>query len=469
MLRPVAFLHRYTAVAVGWLMTLWCLSGFVMMYQEYPELTNAERLRGLAPLVLAGCCQDPLALPATRDLAGARINMVSGVPMLRVPGSTAPVDLRSGQPVELRTTTQVHDIAVDFGRGAGISNTPTELPFDEVDQWTLLSARRNQSVHHLAFNDDSAAEIYIDANSGEVIQDTNRRERTLAWMGAIPHWLYLSALRSKPRIWTQVVIWTAVAGTFLTVAGLFLGISRLNLRGARMFPFRGLWNWHHIAGVFFGVLTLTWVFSGLMTMNPWGLLESSDDGAYTGDLRGAAQWEDLQRFLVDHGPGMTQFVELRVVPFNGAFNVMAFRKDGTSTRLDSTASRAEVQRADIETAAAKLGAPVRSLDLLQQEDAYYYSHKQPVALPAYRLVLDDAGQTRIYIDPATGAVQTLDLNGRRTRWWESAMHNVDLPGLRSRPLWDIVVILLLSGVTAVCGTGTWLAWRVVKGRKQTPA
>ncbi len=80
------------------------------------------------------------------------------------------------------------------------------------------------------------------------------------------------------------------------------------------------------------------------------------------------------------------------------------------------------------------------------------------------MLLQDTGQTRIYIDPATGAVQTLDLNGRRTRWWESAMHNIDLPGLRSRPLWDIVVLLLLAGVTAVCGTGTWLAWRVIKGR-----
>ncbi len=263
--------------------------------------------------------------------------MLSGVPVLRLPGAPAPLDLRSGQPLELRSAAQVLDIATVFGRSAGITNTPSEMAFDKVDQWTLLSARSDQSVHHLKFNDDAATEIYI-SNSGEVIQDTNRRERALAWMGAIPHWLYLTALRSKPRIWTQVVIWTAVAGTFLTVAGLFLGISRLNWRGPRRFPFRGLWNWHHIAGVFFGVLTLTWVFSGLMTMNPWGLLESNDDGTYARQLKGAARWEDLQRFLVDHGTGLSQYVELRVAPFNGAFNVVAFRQDGSSTRLNATGS-----------------------------------------------------------------------------------------------------------------------------------
>jgi uncharacterized iron-regulated membrane protein len=471
MLRTIAFLHRYTAVAVGWLMTLWCLSGFVMMYQEYPELTNAERLRGLVPLELSGCCREPTNDPTIShgtDLAGTRVNMLSGIPVLRAPWTTISTDLRTGLQVSMRTAGQMQDIALEYGHGAGIAATPVEIAFDQVDQWTLLVARRPQGVHHLTFNDASGAEIYVNAKSGEVIQDTNRRERTLAWMGAIPHWLYLTALRSKPRIWTQVVIWTAVAGTFLTLAGLFLGISRLNLRGARIFPFRGLWNWHHIAGVFFGVLALTWVFSGLMTMNPWRLLLSDDDSSYTRDLQGTAQWEDLQRFLVDHGPALSQFVEVRVEPFNGAFNVIAFRKDGSSTRLNSMASGAEIQLADIESAAAKLSVKVRSLDLLQQEDDYYYGHKQPVALPVYRLMLDDVGKTRIYIDPATGVVQTLDLNGRRTRWWESAMHNLDLPGLRARPWWDVIVLLLLAGVTAVCATGTWLAWRVVRGRPFPP-
>ena len=42
MLRTLLFIHRYLAVAVGLLMALWCLSGFVMLYQQYPTLTDAE-------------------------------------------------------------------------------------------------------------------------------------------------------------------------------------------------------------------------------------------------------------------------------------------------------------------------------------------------------------------------------------------------------------------------------------------
>ena len=42
--RGLIVLHRYLGVAVGLVMTVWCLSGFVMMYSGYPCLTEAERL-----------------------------------------------------------------------------------------------------------------------------------------------------------------------------------------------------------------------------------------------------------------------------------------------------------------------------------------------------------------------------------------------------------------------------------------
>ncbi|MFN2964375.1 hypothetical protein, partial [Escherichia coli] len=29
--------------------------------------------------------------------------------------------------------------------------------------------------------------------------------------------------------------------------------------------------WHHLAGLLFGALVLSWIFSGLMSMNPWNL------------------------------------------------------------------------------------------------------------------------------------------------------------------------------------------------------
>lgn len=38
----------------------------------------------------------------------------------------------------------------------------------------------------------------------------------------------------------------------------------------------------------------------------------------------------------------------------------------------------------------------------------------------------------------------------------------DMRGLRQRALWDIVVLLLLTGVSVLCITGSWLAIQRVR-------
>ena len=69
-------------------------------------------------------------------------------------------------------------------------------------------------------------------------------------------------------------IWLALGvGIFLTVTGLYLGVVAWRpWRDARLTPFRGWMAWHHLTGLAAGVLTLTWVASGLVSMNPWGFL-----------------------------------------------------------------------------------------------------------------------------------------------------------------------------------------------------
>ena len=44
-LKPVLFsVHRWLGIGMCLLLTLWFASGIVMMYVEYPQLTDAERL-----------------------------------------------------------------------------------------------------------------------------------------------------------------------------------------------------------------------------------------------------------------------------------------------------------------------------------------------------------------------------------------------------------------------------------------
>ncbi len=142
----------------------------------------------------------------------------------------------------------------------------------QLDQWSIQSAGRSQPAHLVALDDAAGTELYINGRTGEIFQQAERRERVLIWFGAIPHWLYPTALRRSAALWSQVVIWTVVAGTFQTLAGLHVGISRWRRprNGESVSPFRGWWYWHHITGLVLWLLTLAWVFSGLLTMNPRG-------------------------------------------------------------------------------------------------------------------------------------------------------------------------------------------------------
>jgi hypothetical protein len=138
------------------------------------------------------------------------------------------------------------------------------------------------------------------------------------------------------------------------------------------------------------------------------------------------------------------------------------RHDGTSVRFDASGARADLDDAEVEEAVARLGVPVKSLDLLNEEDSFYYGHKEPVKLPVYRIVLDDAERTRLYLEPTTGALRAFDSDARWSRWIRRGLHGFDFAGIRERPIWDVLVMLMLAGVTAVCVTGTWLALKRVR-------
>jgi hypothetical protein len=94
---------------------------------------------------------------------------------------------------------------------------------------------------------------------------------------------------------------------------------------------------------------------------------------------------------------------------------------------------------------------------LSEGDAYYYARGNDVELPVYRTILADEQRTHLYVGATTGSFRIVDRDGRRARWWQDGLHALDFPGLRRRPLWDVVVVLLLAGVTVSCITGSWMA------------
>jgi hypothetical protein len=427
-------------------------------------------------------------LPGDTPLASARVEMMGGRPVLRITPRAGPepviaqmrttpgaFDLASGQPVEDIVQTDLSAIARSFGQQSGVAGDVKIIAETGMDQWTVQTYRRNAPLYRVDYADGRGTQAYISGKSGEIVQDTTRFERFWGWLGAVPHWLYPTALRQNGMLWTQTVIWTSLIGCFLTMTGMWIGIARLRRKrdGSIGSPYsRGhLWWWHHVFGLFFGILTLTWVASGLLSMTPWDVLASEAGFAERNKLAGPMHWQDVSAALtqVDQLPANT--VRLEAAPLGGKLFLIAINAAGDATRLDGSGRPAVLERSEL--AGALDWAPgIASLDLLREEDSYYYAHKQAAKLPVWRAILSDSEQTRLYIDPQTGRLlRAYDSNGRIYRWAMHGLHSLDLPGLRSRPIWDFVVVPLLALVTFICATGTWMGVNKVRrdlrrGRKR---
>jgi hypothetical protein len=299
-----------------------------------------------------------------------------------------------------------------------------------------------------------------------VIQDTNRAERFWNWLGAIPHWLYLTEIRQNGALWTQLLVWTSLMGCFLTVAGLAIGVVRLKRRKpGRASPYRGLWAWHHLIGLGAGIFTLTWVASGLFSMTPWGFLESDARATYRRSLNGSVAEADMAAFLAA-APAMALppgTVRIESAPLGGRLFILAVGRNGAAVRFDAEGRPAPLSGQDVRAALTASGLAVARFEPLAGEDDYHYRRKSEPGAAVYRAILADRQATRLYIDRVSGAVvEAADRPARAYRWLHRALHSFDVAWLRYSLWRDAVMLPLMAGVTLICATGCWMGLRRVR-------
>ena len=350
---------------------------------------------------------------------------------------------------------------------------------EEVDQWTI-GLRAELPLQKYTAADGLNSEIYVSPSRARVILHTTSRDRLLAWLGAIPHWLYFLPLRSDSSLWSQVVIAFASTGVLFVILG--LGLLFTQVRWRRLpdircaIPYRGMLRWHTILGIGFGWCVLTWTFSGLLSMEPYawtrarGLDFNSelyyrpdiDLGAFdsTGQLAEVAANGTMLKEVQFRAFAGTPFLELRYeAPDKSAISrEFLAAESGQPLRLFSaTEILAQLQ-------AAVPGTIVESA-VLSDYDHYYYGRKsgQSAAppLPVLRVEFDDPARTRYYVDLQTGGLVYLSHSGNRLeRWLYRGLHSLDFKFLYSfRPLWDVVVWILLTGGLALSVLGAYLGFK----------
>jgi hypothetical protein len=253
--------------------------------------------------------------------------------------------------------------------------------------------------------------------------------------------------------------------------------------------------WHHYAGLVFGVVTLTWIFSGLLSMDPWDWSPSTAPStlqrrALSGgpldvervslaQLRAAAAsfatsfpLKELELLMYRGQP----FAEAYVPPSAGQLGDLALGDPGAvyAPRLDlkhqlvslTQPERGlfhEFDRSGLEAAArdAMPGIEVEEMAWLDEYDAYYYDRHGALPLPVLRVRYADDVGTWLYLNPKRGEILRKEERlSRLNRWLYHGLHSLDFPWLyQQRPLWDVVVIGLSVGGIALSLTSAPAAFR----------
>jgi hypothetical protein len=490
--------HRYLGIALCLLLVMWFASGIVMIYAGgMPSLTPEARRAHLPAIdfsrvtlnaadaaARAGLDSPPSAtLLSVQERPAYRFGGRSPVTVFADTGETlAPVGVDEARTIASRFL----GVSESLLTHAGELTTP--------DQWTLQLARRG-GLQKFTVADDARTEIYVSPRTAEVVLATTRRDRTLAWIGVIPHWMYFSWLRTNQPVWYSTVVWTSTAACVLTLLGLVLGVTQWRrtkpFRLSAAVPYAGWMRWHYVTGAVFGVFALTWAFSGLLSMEPYTWTNAAglevDDEAFTGgpiDLTqyrtaDAATWASIadgrpvkevdlariqdQAYYVAHLDTPPQ--KLRAERLHQPYYI---RGRAERDRLLVAAGSMQVREEpfSVESLRARLdaalpGETVVEQTLLTEYDSYYYSRGRQTPLPVLRVKYADPAQTWIYVDPEMsrplGSVPKL---ARVERWLYNGLHSLDFSfWYARRPLWDIGMIVLLVGGLASSATGVWLGAR----------
>lgn len=488
--------HRYLGIAISLVFILWFASGVVIIYTGgMPSLTEAERLQHQPDLDLTQIRLTPRqAQLVSSSESNPKLLMIMGRPAYQFAGRQLRTVFADDGTVLSSDMISSRQIAADF-LATNVNLVERVGRIEEVDQWTI-GLRGQLPLEKFSAGDKDGTEIYVSPERGQVVLSTTKNDRILAWLGAIPHWMYFVDLRKRTGLWTDTVIWLASLGTLLATFGLILLFTQWRsvrpFRFSKAIPYQGLMRWHYLCGMLFGLITLTWVFSGLLSMEPYawttarGLAISREVFA-GGDielqafaqLNNAQAQRQLQR-LAD-GQDIKE-IEFKRIQGDHYYQVTIGSSDshwGFENILVSAEAlqlRRDLFPTDYMT--SHLQAAVSNFelvfsDVLDEYDNYYYSRPTaagPVApLPLLRVTFNDPAATRYYVDLKTSElVYQSHRLGRLKRWLYNGLHSLDFGfWYARRPLWDIVVIVLLLGGLMLCSIGCYLGIRrLLKNSKQ---
>jgi hypothetical protein len=508
--------HRWLGIALGIMFVIWSVSGIVLMYSGIPHLSAGERLDRLPPLDLSTATIGPAeAVTSTPgDPFRLRVSMLGDRPVYRINtghvfGRWTLVFADTGETLEPLDKQAALDWLAFNVPEARESITHAEF-LESPDTYTHSPAlQTHMPMHRISLNDAKGTEYYVSANSGEAVMKTDRVTRALGISGYFLHTLFFFRQQSW---WSPLLNWLSWVGIAMCVAGVAVGILRFGIkkrfkhRGVpSRSPYVGLVKWHHYAGLIFGLAVVIWMFSGLVSLSAIGGIRET---LYTPDqIAAGARSVQGEGARIDFSPltlasvraaadALGRFFEvkeLELINFNGEPYFISYRSPTADELADWPSKSAfdfitptlvqeraivsaitphdgaftKFSEKELRSAAATAmpGFDITESAWLEEYDDYYYDvlpsfdlglPRAAKTLPVLRLKFDDPEETWLYLTPSHGQMLKAERLDRRNRWGYYGLHAFDFATIYSRrPLWDLVVLTLLIGVTVLGATTLW--------------
>jgi hypothetical protein len=462
--------HRWTGTAFCVLFCWWFISGIFMMYVDYPEVKESDRLARAQPIDAARIQLTPVQAWASLKTKGepdeVRLRMFDSRPAywFRLGKARAYVYADNGQ-LQTKFPPDLNLRTAAAWTGQPASAATAEAMASE-DQWTVGGIWFNyEPITKYSWPDGE--QVYIPRATGEVVQYTTRASRILSYLGPIPHWLYFTPLRKNAPLWSRIVIWISGAATAVALLGLFAGLSLYS--PAKRIPFTGTKRLHMIFGLFFGFLACTWAFSGMLSMDPFPVKVVGEDSRIPDALSGEPF--DFENFAAKSPREAVEQSALSVKEIEflsigeKSFYLATQDQHHTKLILMTGPAVAEFDRTALVDLVGKASRPVGLADarFLSAYDAHYLDRHHELPLPVLFVQLKDPQRSSFYIDPRTARVVGSYSSGRwAERWLYHGLHSINFPWLYNyRPAWDIVVLFLMIGGTLLAITSVVIALRFV--------
>jgi PepSY-associated TM region len=493
--------HRWIGIGLGLLVLVWFVSGIVMIYYPWPMPTESEEFARLHAFTLPANVigYDSAANVARRYLVNERAGpqavapAIVGARLMEWDGhlvysvwrqykySNQPTVLVDALTARLLSPISRSDAVLAARRVVGPLPVVKRIDLLASGDHYLLSSEYQVGfpAYSVEFDDVANTTVYVSREAGYVVGIVTNLTRWTTWLGTVPHWLYFKWLYSRHISWWLWISYILPAIAMIAGGtGVVLGLHQLfprRRRGEwRMSAYRGVSKWHHLSGVLFGILVITWSFSGILEV-------LGPDGTPTDQQVSRARGIDTTIARLTQADALSRlrasspaFMSIAPLPVAIDFTHLSGRPgyvihlegqreywvDGTSGVVRSQLDADEVRRIAVD--ALGTDAPVSAVELITKYDTYYYArpHRE-WTLPTWRVAFSDPAHSTVYVEPVSGKpTGFVDSETRWYRWLRDGLHSLDFPAINGkRPLWDIVLLPLMLGGTVAAVTGVWLLIR----------